>query len=66
MFCAYQQWRRRTPSAGPPRARIMRIGAANRLAQVAECRAAAGRNPDAEKAGIRATLAPVQMADANE
>ena len=42
------------------------MGAANRLAQVAEWRAAAGRNPDAEKAGIRATLAPVQIADANE
>ena len=66
MFWAYQQWRSRTPSTGPPRARIMRIGAANRLAQVAPCRAAAGRNPDAENVGISATLAPVQMADANE
>ena len=66
MFCAYQQWRSRAPSAGPPRARIMRIGAAKRLAQVAECRATAGRNPDAEKAGISATLAPAQMAEANE
>ena len=52
MFCAYQQWRSAAPSAGPPRARIMRMGAANRLAQVAEWRAAAPRNPDAEKDGI--------------
>lgn len=50
----------------PPLARIIRIGAANRLAWVALCRAAWARKPLAEKVCISATLAPTAMAGANE
>jgi hypothetical protein len=48
------------------RARIIRIGAANKLAQVAWWRAACAKNPLAEKVCIKATLAPAQIAEANE
>jgi hypothetical protein len=66
-FCAYQTWRRRTPSTGvAPRARIMRIGAANRLAHVAPWRAACSRKRLALKGCTSATLAPAETADANE
>ncbi len=70
-FWAYQQWRSRRASrtvrgGSPPRARIMRIGAANRLAWVAPWRAHWARNPLAENACTSATLAPTEIADANE
>ena len=41
-------------------------GAANRLAHVARCRAAAGRKPLAENACTSATDAPTQIAEAKE
>jgi hypothetical protein len=49
-----------------PRERIIRIGAANRLACVARWRAACCKKLDAENAGISATLAPALIAAANE
>ena len=69
-FWAYQQWRSRnggrSGEAGPPRARIMRIGPANRLAHVAPWRAAWSTKRLAENVGISATLAPTAIAAANE
>ena len=65
MFIAYQQCCRPTGAAGGSlRARIIRIGAAKRLAWVAPWAAAWRRNPLAENVCTRATDAPAQIADA--
>jgi len=65
-FWANQHCRSLTSATGAPLARIIRIGAANRLAVVAPWRAACPRNPLAVKDDIRATLAPAETVEANE
>ena len=65
-FWANQHWRSLKSSTGLPLARIILMGAANRLAVVASWRAAWPRNPLAVKDDIRATLAPAKIEAANE
>ena len=67
MLTAYQQCWSFTPGTGvAPRARIMRIGAAKRLAWVALWRAAWVTKRLAENVCIKATDAPTAIADAND